>query len=106
MNLETWRNQENLEIAELAKLVGSEYETVRTHLKGTRKPGEEMMNKYFKVTSGKVTPNDWILTNINGSVKQHHIYTPSKDKELASQQNSHSREMTAGKTASTQQKGT
>lgn len=69
MNLESWRLEQKLEVGELAKLVSSEYETVRTHLKGTRKPNEEMMRKYYEVSNGKVTPNDFILNGFNLSVK-------------------------------------
>lgn len=66
MNLESWRLRENLSIADLAKMSGLEYETVRTHLHGLRKPRDPLKIIYYQISKGEVTPNDFAFPDLNG----------------------------------------
>jgi predicted transcriptional regulator len=60
VKLDTYLDETQTSIRDLAKALGVSYETVRRYISGERKPDWEVLAKLNQVTRGCVTANDFV----------------------------------------------
>ncbi len=59
MKLKLWLTQSNIKRADFAAEIGTTTTAIGRYLNGDRKPTAEVFTSIFRVTGGKVTPNDF-----------------------------------------------
>jgi len=62
MKLQLYIEKTNLTKSQFAELANIKAPSLSRWLNGSRTPSPEMMLKIYKITKGKVTPNDFILS--------------------------------------------
>lgn len=61
MTLKEWMEEEDIDISFIMKELDVSVYAVKKWLTGERVPWSKTQQVIFKMSKGKVTPNDWIL---------------------------------------------